>query len=130
MKPECTKSDLQTMSISTNDFKNEAFRAFANYQASLKGTLTFHLLEHLTEDLWTVGSIKYFQAEFFEAAHESSKNPYGRTSEKHKSVMQEMIKQDFFFIREAQKEENQHWHRDAKKFIEADICRARWNSSY
>lgn len=51
MKPGWTERNLQTPSENIDDFKSEARRVFANYQPSRMGTMKFHLLEYITEDV-------------------------------------------------------------------------------
>lgn len=59
MRPGWTESDLQTLSKNMDDVKSEACRVFASDQPIGMGTMKFHFLEHVTENLWYVVSRKH-----------------------------------------------------------------------
>lgn len=62
--------------------------------------MKFHLLEHLMEDLHPVRSMEYLPARLYEAPHKSFKKAYGRVSNKGKSVMKAVIKEEVFSVYE------------------------------
>lgn len=98
MRPGWAGSNFQIPSRNKGDLKSEACRVIAIYQPSRMGAMELSQLVHLTEDLWSAGSIEYLQAELCGATHKRLEKLMVDLSEPSKSSMQEAIKQEVFSV--------------------------------
>ena len=81
------KDELESLREKIKMFKKRAVEVFKTYQSSEMGTLKFHLLDHLVDDLERVESYTVLDAGLYEYTHVFSKRAYRRTSKKRSHVM-------------------------------------------
>lgn len=88
-----TPDDLSLLRTHIHRFKHIFVDLFARYQPSGMGTLKFHLLDHLVDDIKRLGSISVMDAGPFEYSHTLFKQQYRGTSKRRHSAMKESIRQ-------------------------------------
>ena len=88
-----TSSELHRLKEDIANFKTVCKNTYANYQPSRMGTLKFHLLDHLVEDLKRLGTVDVMDAGLFEQSHTRFKRKYKGSSQRHGTAMKESIRE-------------------------------------
>ena len=86
------EEELEELDEMIRDFKSTAVEVFGPYQKSNMGTLKFHLLDHLVEDLGRFPNIEVLNAGIYEYSHCIVKRMYNHTSRRKNSAMSESVR--------------------------------------
>lgn len=121
MKPGWTEQDLKKLKEKIVRFKKEAVELYESYQASGMGTLKFHLLDHLVDDLRRMGGIHTLDAGLYEHSHARVKRWYNRTSKRRATAMSESME----ILQRSQAYEKQVKERRRKREVSARVSLVR-----
>ena len=84
-------SDISQLRRDIKEFKRNGVRVFGSYQKSGMGTVKWHLLEHVADDIVRNGGLQLCDAGMYEYSHIIFKQSYARTSKRRNSAMDESI---------------------------------------
>lgn len=91
MEAGWTEGDLHDLRRRVVTFKNEAAELYGPYQSSEMGTLKFHLLDHLVDDIRRMGGVGPLDAGLYEHSHLIVKRWYSKTSKRRETAMSESM---------------------------------------
>ena len=91
MKVGLTEEHLKELSGRIIRFKSDAVELYEPYQPSGMGTLKFHHLDHVVDDIRNMGGIESLDAGLYEHSHTKGKRCYSRTSKRRTTAMAESM---------------------------------------
>jgi len=89
--PAWTEKEVCELERRIKEFKEVAVRVFADYQPSGMGTLKFHLLDHIGDDIRRMGGLQFGDAGLYEHSHVYFKQQYRGTSKRSKTALEETL---------------------------------------
>lgn len=94
----CRKVQLRELQVRAGNFKAEGRNKFLSYQPSALGTRKWHTVHYFPDTLKRLEDIRFAHAVLFEAAHEKSKQNYRRWSPRWRSVVDEVVAREKYFV--------------------------------